>query len=325
MTTTNYPSATPQNQPAKQNSRKNIIIAILAAGLLGTWGYVLYEKNKTTEKIQTVQNQNIGFMSQRDSLKMLYDEAEIRLDSITGANNNMEGQLSERQKDITGLKTEIKSIIYKKNASDKELKRAKTLIASLNDNISNMEAELAMLKNENQQLTFTNSKLSSDKAGLEKDLQVKKSENESLTQTVDVASTFNASNIQVKSLNEKSSGKEKTTTTAKKVDKLLVSFDVVNRIAQSGPADLYIMVTAPDGKVIADPNLGSGMLTTRIDGEKAFTTKLPIQYEQGAPKNIQFPINQSNFEKGDYKVEIYHNGFKIGEGTRTLKKGGLFS
>ena len=254
----------------------------------------------------------------------MYDEAEIRLDSITGANNNMEGQLTERQKDIVGLKTEIKSIIYKKNASDKELNRAKALIASLNDNISTMEGEIAMLKNDNQQLTFTNSKLSSDKAGLENDLQVKKSENETLTKTVDVASTFNASNIQVTSLNEKRSGKEKTTTTAKKVDKLVVSFDVVNRIAQSGPADLYIMVTAPDGKVIADPNLGSGTLNTRIDGEKAFTTKLPIQYEQGSPKNIQFPINQSGFEKGDYKVEIYHNGFKIGEGTRTLKKGGLF-
>ena len=324
MTNTNYPSASLQNQPAKQNNRKNIIIAILAAGLLGTWGYVLYEKNKTTEKIQTVQNQNISFMSQRDSLKMMYDEAEIRLDSITGANNNMEGQLTERQKDIAGLKTEIKSIIYKKNASDKELNRAKALIASLNNNISTMEGEIAMLKNDNQQLTFTNSKLSSDKAGLENDLQVKKSENETLTKTVDVASTFNASNIQVTSLNEKRSGKEKTTTTAKKVDKLVVSFDVVNRIAQSGPADLYIMVTAPNGKVIADPNLGSGTLTTRIDGDKEFTTKLPIQYEQGAPKNIQFPINQSGFETGDYKVEIYHNGFKIGEGIRTLKKGGLF-
>ena len=238
MTNTNYPSASLQNQPAKQNNRKNIIIAILAAGLLGTWGYVLYEKNKTTEKIQTVQNQNISFMSQRDSLKMMYDEAEIRLDSITGANNNMEGQLTERQKDIVGLKTEIKSIIYKKNASDKELNRAKALIASLNDNISTMEGEIAMLKNDNQQLTFTNSKLSSDKAGLENDLQVKKSENETLTKTVDVASTFNASNIQVTSLNEKRSGKEKTTTTAKKVDKLVVSFDVVNRIAQSGPAAL---------------------------------------------------------------------------------------
>ncbi len=141
---------------------------------------------------------------------------------------------------------------------------------------------------------------------------------------MDVASTFSASNIQVTPINEKSSGKEKSTTTAKKVDKLVVSFNVENRIAQSGPAELYIMVTGPDGKIITDPALGSGSLTTRVDGDKTFTTKLPIQYETGAAKNVQFPIHRSDFLTGDYKIEIYHNGFKIGEGTRTLKKGGLF-
>ena len=325
MTQTNYPSASPNNPIEKQNNRKNIIIAVLVACLLGTWGYFLFDKNKTSAKIQTVQNQNVGYMSQRDSLKMLYDDAEIRLDSITTFNNTIEGQLTDSQKDITKLKTEIKSIIYKKNASDKELNRAKSLIASLNDKITGMEAEVARLNGENQQLTYSNTQLSNDKAGLQQNLQVSKSENEALTKTVDVASTFSASNIQVVSLNEKRSGKEKATTTAKKVDKLVVSFDIQNRIAQSGPADLYIMVTAPDGKIIANSTLGSGTLTTRVDGDKNFTTKLPIQYEQGAPKNIQFPINQTGFETGSYKIEIYHNGFKIGEGTRTLKKGGLFS
>ena len=42
----------------------------------------------------------------------------------------------------------------------------------------------------------------------------------------------------------------------KRVDKLVVSFDVENRIAKSGPADMYIMVTAPDGKVISDACFG---------------------------------------------------------------------
>ncbi|HZI52585.1 MAG TPA: hypothetical protein VFD56_02730, partial [Chitinophagaceae bacterium] len=105
---------------------------------------------------------------------------------------------------------------------------------------------------------------------------------------------------------------------------LVVSFDVENRIAKSGPADMYIMVTAPDGKVISDPSLGSATLTTRADGDKMFTTKIPVEYEQGTRKPIQFPIRQEDFQRGDYKIEIYHNGFKIGESVRTLKKGGLF-
>jgi len=156
---------------------------------------------------------------------------------------------------------------------------------------------------------------------LESKLQVTKTEKEGLEKTVDVASTFSASNIQVVPVNQKKSGKEKSTSTAKRVDKLLVSFDVENRIAKSGPADMYLIVTAPDGKVISEPG---NILNTRTDGEKTFTAKIPVNYEQGTRKSVQFPIINKDFAIGDYKVEIYHNGFKIGEGIRSLKKGGLF-
>jgi len=159
---------------------------------------------------------------------------------------------------------------------------------------------------------------------LEQNLTTSTTEKEALAQTVDVGSTFSASNIQITPVNEKKSGKEKTTASAKRVDKLVVSFDVENRIAKSGPADMYIMVTAPDGKLISDASLGSATLTTRTDGDKPFTTKVPVEYEQGTRKVVQFPIRQEDFQRGDYKIEIYHNGFKIGEGVRTLKKGGLF-
>lgn len=327
MTNTNYPSATPQTPtPAPQNrGNRNLLIGILAAALLGTWGYLLWDKNNSGEKMQIAQVQSESFLSQRDSLKLLYDDAEMRLDSITGANNNLQGDKSNLQKDIDAKKAEIRSILNKKNATDAELKRAKTLISELNDKISGLEAEVAKLNGENQVLTANNSQLTSEKQVLEQNLQTSTTEKEELAQTVDVGSTFSASNIQITPVNEKRNGKEKTTTTAKRVDKLVVSFDVENRIAKSGPADMYIMVTAPDGKVVTDPALGSATLTTRTDGDKAYTAKVPIEYEQGSKKAMQFPIRQSDFQKGNYKIEIYHNGFKIGEGVRTLKKGGLFS
>nr|MBA2746977.1 hypothetical protein [Flavisolibacter sp.] len=97
-----------------------------------------------------------------------------------------------------------------------------------------------------------------------------------------------------------------------------------NRVARSGPADLYVIVTAPDGKVISDANLGSGVLSTRADGEKPFTYRTTVEYEQGTRKTVQVPLRQTPFQTGDYRIEIYQNGFKIAEGTRTLKKGGLF-
>ncbi|HVE60879.1 MAG TPA: hypothetical protein VNA26_03620 [Chitinophagaceae bacterium] len=329
MANTNYPSANePENRPVvrerSNNNTKNIAIGVLAAALLGTWGYYLWDKNESGEKIQVTQAQANTAMDGRDSVQLIYNEALTRLDSITGNNNSLQGQLSERQSEITKLKREINSIVSNRNATAADLKRAKSLIAQLNDKIGNLEAEVARLSGENQELASANTQLTTEKQTLETNLQTTTSEKEQLAQTVDVASTFSASGFQIKPINVKKSGKEKETTTAKRVDKLMISFDVENRVAKSGPADLYVIVTAPDGTVISDPSLGSSTLTTRQDGDKPYTFKSSIEYEQGTRKHIEVPLNQGNFQTGNYKIEIYQNGFKIGEGVRSLKKGGLF-
>ncbi len=324
MTNSNYPSATPQNDPPRQKGNKGLLIGILVAALLGTWGYLLWDKNNSGEKLQVSQTQGESYMSQRDSLKLMYDEAEMRLDSITGANNNLQGEKSDLQKQAEANKSEIKRILNDKNSTTADLKRAQGMIGNLNSQIAGLEAEVSRLTGENQELSANNTQLSTEKTVLEQNLTTSATEKEALASTVDVGSTFSAANFSITPVDERKKGKEKTTTTAKKVDKLVVAFDVENRIAKSGPADMYIIVTGPDGKVISDPNLSSATLTTRTDGDKPYTTKVPIDYEQGTRKNVSFPIREADFQKGDYKIEIYHNGFKIGEGVRTLKKGGLF-
>jgi predicted nuclease with TOPRIM domain len=324
MANTNYPSATPQRETPRNNSNKNILIGILAAGLLGTWGYLLYDKNQNTEKLETSQVQVNSSMSQRDSVQLLYNDALSRLDSLTGSNNNIQGQLGERQSEISKLKNEIRSILNKKNATAAELSRAKSLINEMNGKIANLEAEVTRLTGENQVLASTNTQLSTEKEVLTTNLQTASTDNQALTETVDVASTFSASNMSITPINVKNNGKEKTTTTAKRVDKLVIGFDVENRIAKSGPADMYVVVTAPNGQVISDPSLGSGTLTTRSDGDVTFTSKVTTEYETGTRKRIEVPLQMNDFQTGDYKIAVYQNGFKIGEGVKTLKKGGLF-
>ncbi len=333
MANTNYPTTDPpQSNPERNpgpvtrrdNSTKNIAIGVLAAALLGTWGYFLWNKNQTDEKIQITQTQANTAMTGRDSVQFLYNDALTRLDSITGNNNNLQGQLGESQSEIAKLRTEIDKIVKNKNASDADIRRAKNLIAQLNGKIANLEMEVARLTGENQELASFNTQLTEEKTVLQSNLQTTSAEKEELAKTVDVGSTFSASNIRITPTQEKRSGKEKETTTAKRVDKLVISFDVENRIARSGPADLYVIVTGPDGRVVSDPAAGSGTLSTRNEGDKPFTFKTSIQYEQGTRKSIQVPIRQADFQTGGYRIEIFQNGFKIGEDTRTLKKGGLF-
>ena len=323
MTDTNYPSPTPQPEmpKAKSDNRKNIIIGILAAGLLGSWGYFKWDSSKSGEKIDQQKTQIVALDSSRSELQLEFDNALARLDSVTGVNNSIQDQLTEREKEIAAQKSEIRKILNDRNATKADLAKATAKIASLNKMISGYEMEIARLKGENDELTSANLNLKQENADLEQNLNVNKKEKAELENTVDVGSTFAAFNIQVTPVNEKGNGKEKNTTTAKKVDKMVVSFDVENRIAKSGPADLYLIVTAPDGKVISS---GGNVLTTRNDGDKPFTARISINYDQGTRKSVQFPVTQDNFSTGNYKIEIYHNGFKIGDGVRSLKKGGIF-
>lgn len=323
-TTTNYPSASPQSQPPKKDY-KNLVIGLLAAGFLGTWGYLLWNNNKQ-EQVQTQQQAQISKVTdEKGQLQKNFDDALVRLDSLTGTNNKLQGQLAEGNGQIAKLKGQIRGLLNKQHLSDAEKKKAQDLIKELNDKVSSMEQQIAQLTQDNQQLTADKTQLTADKEKLTTDLQTTTTAKQDLEKKVDVASTLNASNISVTPMHERKDGKDKETTTARKVNKLVIGFDVSNRIAQTGQTDVYVCITGPDGKPISVPALGSGTFSTRDEGDKVYTAKVPVDFESGKSKSVQFAWKQnSEFQKGSYKIEIYHNGFKIGEGTRELKKGGLF-
>lgn len=328
MTETNYPSATsatPSTPEQKPNKNKNILIGVLAAGLLGSVGYTFYNKNQTDQTHKQDQTTIETKDTKISGLQHDFDNALVRLDSLTGLNNQLNTQNAELKsqydKDIAAKKAEIRKILNDKNATAAELAKAKTMISELNDRITSLQADVEKLTGENKELTQANTTLKQEKADLQTSLDTRTAEKDALEKTVDVGSTFSASNIQITPIQEKKSGKEKETTKAKRVNKLVVSFDVENRITKSGPADLYLIVTAPDGTVITQ---SGNTLSTRTEGDKPYTSKIQIEYEQGTRKNVQYPLTQNEFKTGNYKIEIYQNGFKIGEGTRSLRKGGLF-
>ena len=324
MSTTNFPTADTESHTPRKNF-KNLIIGILAVALVGTGTMLVVDKNKSTETIHQQQTQIATVTDQKSDIQKSFDASLSRLDSMSTLNTSLQGKLTERNKEIAKTKNEIRSILNKKNATAAELARAKNLIASLNDKITGMEQQVAKLTQDNQTLTQDKVVLTQEKEKLNQDLTTTTATKDSLVQKVDVASTLNASNIAITPVDVKNNGKEKVTTTAKRVNKLVISFDVNNRIAQTGTTDVFVCVIGPDGKPIIVQSLNSGTFTTREEGDKAFTAKLPVSIETAKKKNIQFAFEPGNFQQGNYTIQIYQNGFLIGEGTRALKKGGLFS
>jgi peptidoglycan hydrolase CwlO-like protein len=321
MSETNFPTA--PAPVAKNNNYKNAVIGVLAAGLIAVSGYLVYAKNDSTKTIQQQETTIAKVTTEKSDVQANFDASLARLDSMQTVNKGLEGNLTAKNEEIAKVKAEIRSILNKKNATAAELGRAKTLIASLNDKITSMEADIAQLKQDNQLLTNDNVVLKQERETLTKDLTTTKEVKQALEKKVDIASTLNASNIVITPINVKSNGKEKVSTTAKRVDKFVVSFDVDNRIIQTGTTDVYVVVLGPDGKAI---NTSAETFTTREEVAMPFTAKMPVDLETAKKKNVEFAfVPGTNFVQGNYTVQIYQNGFLIGQGTKELKKGGLFS
>jgi peptidoglycan hydrolase CwlO-like protein len=321
MSETNFP--TPSAEVTKVKNYKNAVIGVLAAGLIAVSGYLIYAKSDSSKTIQQQETTIAKVTDEKSDVQANFDASLARLDSMSTVNTGLQGQLTEKNNEIAKVKSEIRSILNKKNATAAELGRAKTLIASLNEKITSMEADIAQLKQDNQLLTNDNVVLKQEKETLTQDLVATKEVKQTLEKKVDIASTLNASNIVITPINVKNNGKEKVSTTAKRVDKFVVSFDVDNRIIQSGTTDVYVVVLGPDGKAI---NTGAETFTTREEVAMPFTAKMPVDLETAKKKNVEFAfVPGTDFMQGNYTVQIYQNGFLIGQGTRELKKGGLFS
>ncbi len=311
---TNQPTGQPESN---SNKLKNWIIAALALALIGSWVYMLMDQKDKQDTITRQQADITTLDASKLRLQEAFDESLTRLDSLGSFNDSLQGEIGGLKKDIDAKKAEIRKILKDRNAKQADLEKARLLIAELNDRILSLDAEVARLTGENKRLLTDNEQLKEDKNELERDINIIKDEKTALANEVDKGSTFVASNIQVQAVDVRRSGKERTTARAKRVDKLVVSFDVENRIAKSGPTKIHLIVIGPDGQVVKSDGIDQ-VFETKEEGQKACTAQLDVNYSQGTKQNVQFPISGS-FEKGNYKIEIFQNGYRIGQADRPLK------
>jgi len=71
---------------------------------LGTWGYVLYNNNKQDQVQQQQQTQIAKVTDEKGQIQKNFDDALVRLDSLTGTNNKLQSTLNDRNSEIAKKK-----------------------------------------------------------------------------------------------------------------------------------------------------------------------------------------------------------------------------
>jgi len=333
MSFENFPTANiPEQKPLPPkrnynfNNYKGILLIVLIVALIGTWAYLIWDKSNANSHEQQLSMQLSTSDSSKNDLQRELNTAVMSLDMLKSTNARADSLLRTKDKDIQDLKARVQKIINDKNATGSQLAEARRLIKQLKGNIETYTAEIEKLKNDNLQLTEEKRVVTVERDVVRKNFDSAKTVIKDKENIINIGSTLHASNLNVTGVKERGNGKEKETTTAKRVDKLKISFELdENRITQSGVKEIYINLIAPDGSVIVIPE-GAAKFTTRDGVEKSATKKIEVDYTQGERKQVQIELSKTQtFIPGNYKIEIYNNGFKIGEAVRSLKKGGLFS
>ncbi|MDQ6756739.1 MAG: hypothetical protein M3004_07365, partial [Bacteroidota bacterium] len=248
MSYENFPAGTtPEEKPTpKKNDYRTIATGILLVALLGTWGYIIWDKNQTKQEKQQLTTQIVASDSSKNQLQTELNDAVRRLDELKTTNVKADSLIKTKDKDIEALKTRVQSILNDKNATAGQLTEARNLIAQLKGNIDTYTAEISKLQGEKVKLTEEKRIVTEQKEAVTRDYDSAKNVIKQKEDVIDVGSTLHASNFTIVGLKEKGN-KEKETTTAKRVDKLRITFDLDNRITPSGAKDVFVCITAPDG------------------------------------------------------------------------------
>ncbi len=310
-----------------QENRKGISLHWIYGGVIAlltiAGGYLFMDRNKTMDNNETLMNQNEIVKSEKADIEADYNAALARLDEMKNQSAQMDSLLNSKNDEILELRKKIDNIVKNKNATDAELKEAAKLINELKSKLNTYQEQIKALKSENIQLTEEKKQLTQEKKQLVQESEKLQTEKNELEQKVELGSVLHASGFKLEAINNKKNflGKEKEVNTqkAKKVDLMRITFDIDdNRISESGDKILYILIKTPSGKIVTTP----GNVFKLNDGtEIDYTVSKVIPYSKGEKINgikTEWRPNE-DFEKGTYTVEVYHQGYKIGNEKVNLK------
>ena len=303
---------------------KSLLLALLAGGLIITWVYHIYDKSQYSNHTREIFVKDSIAVAEAvsDSLRKYYtrtlDQLGVEKLEIDSTNNLLKGELGQRITEINKLRSEIVNILKRKNLTQADLAEAKTKIDDLQQRIDNLKTENSSLTDERIKLNGILAQLNGEMNSLQQNMQKVSAENKELAQKINDASIFIASDIKFTAVNIRPDQKETETNQQKKANKFVTSFTVQNNIVDQQNAEVVVVVSDPSGKSLNTEVWDAGSFETKTEGRKIYTRKVRFEYNKGEPKHLIFTLEPDSFEKGTYKISLYHNGVRIGESSWKL-------
>ncbi|GAB3714570.1 hypothetical protein GCM10027592_54470 [Spirosoma flavus] len=311
----------PRPQPSN-NSRNYLLAALLILAALNLLLIYFYyqerQDNKSKDATIAAKTEEVLVAKTKlDSISAQLDAKIAEIQKLGGSVDSLmkvKAQLETDKRELRNVTT------FDSKKYDQKIRNYQNLLAQKDQEIARLKEENGVLASQNEALTQENSGLKAEKQSLSDSVAAVASRNEELAEKVTIAAALRAENIVVNALNARGKETDGGTYKAKRIDKLRISVRLApNGLAKQEEKQMYLRILDPNGAVIADMATGSGEFTYGGQG-MIYTATQRFNFDNSRQQvDFIFGRGGQRFNEGKHVVEIYCEGFRIGEGEFTVK------
>jgi len=310
-----------ENEEKKLKRYRTIIIfqSVFNILLLLLLGFFTFTYFKTDKKLAVKEVELFQSDSAKVQLDNLLKETDLELTEYKGKNNVLDQFLREKNDSLQQFADRIENLLRKGKLTREELAKANEELDVLRYYKRKYIGQIDSLNNVVQLLNTENKTLKTD-------ITKQKRKNEDLNMNiarlnnkVSIGERLSTQNVFVTGVKLRSNGKEKETIRVSQINQLKVTFTLAeNYVTEKGKKDLILKVLGPDGATVYNQISGSGTFKFQNE-ESLYSTKKTIEFTQEAQQVSLYWDKGSEFVKGNYKAELFCEGFKIGSTEFELK------
>ncbi len=311
----------PRPQP-KNNSRSFLLAALLILAALNVlllyFWYQERQDNKTKDATIAAKTEEVLVTKTKlDSISAQLDAKIAEIQQLGGSVDSLlkvKEQLEVDKKELRNVNS------FDSRKYDQKIKNYQAILAQKDQEIARLKEENGVLTQQNETLAQENSGLKAERQTLSDSVAAVVSKNQELSEKVTIAAALRAENVTVSAINTRGKERDGDSFKARRIDKVKVVVRLApNGLAKQDEKDLYMRILDPAGAVIADMATGSGEFT--YNGQGVIYTAMQRFSFDNTRQQVTFVYGRGGqrFNEGKHTIEIYCEGFRIGEGSFTVR------
>ena len=299
-----------QMTPAPKN-RSNALLLALVVLLLISNVVLLYLWNQKGDQVTTVTAEKEQALSEKENVTKLLEDMLSQYDTLSTENEQLTAEMAAQ-------KQQIEDLMKKVQAGNYSLAKAKKEAETLRRIMQGYVATIDSLNQVNQALTAENLTTKQELGEVKGPKAALETTTAEQAERLAKGSVLTSTSMTASAVFLRGNGKQVDTERAKKAEMVKCCLTLgENRTALPGDKTLYMRVISPDGSVLPASETNNRFQYNGVEGE--FSVKRDINYQNQPMDACLFWTATGEMASGQYIVEVYESGGRVGKSTFTLK------